>query len=88
MVLLGRKNDISKKEINCVSSLILNPPSPNQIEWSAKRAGCWITLHMHDSHIYVHNCIKRMDYSIHGDIQLKYRSFFPINRLERQKGAG
>ena len=66
----------------------LNPPSPNQIEWSAKRAGCWITLHMHDSHIYVHNCIKRKDYSIHGDIQLKYRSFFPINRLERQKGAG
>ena len=30
----------------------LNPPSPNQIEWSAKRAGCWITLHMHDSHIF------------------------------------
>ena len=38
--------------------------------------------------MYVHNCIKRKDYSIHGDIQLKYRYFFPINRLERQKERG
>ena len=36
-------------------------------------------------HIHLCNCINPKYYSIHVDIQLNIATFYPINRLERQK---